>query len=362
MHSIIMPGRPKRKSSASAAIDSRKRAAAVEPVIGSDTSDDDDVPPPPPPLGGSLSWRMSPEDSLSDWMIEIVYETSDGNGNVKSKVDTYHVHKCHLAGGSRKSGYFSKLFSNGGRFAETSANKSRIEFNEIAATKFPDLLDYIYCAWGAQPEITTDNATALSFLSKYFDLPCLRWKVKQFWTKDVNKHTTCGTYYEHAHLLNQSKIREAAIKSCRKNISIIGVNSRLIHVEDASFWLKLVDNDERIPAHHHLQISTLIAAFLRKAAVNEETFIKLTSATALPHIHPNAVLPLLEAERVAIAPDVNSLTSLQRRCIDSLATRYNLVDMCHLMQDETLTTLRSQSQLVLSELFIKLMTAVKGYG
>lgn len=113
--------------------------AEAFPVV---MADDDGVP--PPSTESLLTWRMDPDESLSDWSIDIVFDQADESGAVTSKTDTYHVHKCHLAGGTRKSGYFVKLFSDGGRFAETRDGTSRIVLKELAARAFPDMLDYLY--------------------------------------------------------------------------------------------------------------------------------------------------------------------------------------------------------------------------
>ena len=126
--------RGKRKSRASAGGAKRTRAQEEAPAVDSeaDTSDDDALQAPPmPKTGGSLSWRTDPVEGLSDWTIKIVYESKGQDGVVISKTDTYHVHKCILGAGSRKSGYFARLFSDGGRFAENQGAKSRIEFHEI---------------------------------------------------------------------------------------------------------------------------------------------------------------------------------------------------------------------------------------
>ena len=60
--------------------------------------DTDDTPP-----EEVLLWRQDPEVSLSDWTIEISYETA----KKEKKTDVYHVHKFSLSRGPRQSGYFA---------------------------------------------------------------------------------------------------------------------------------------------------------------------------------------------------------------------------------------------------------------
>jgi hypothetical protein len=163
----IMPKRAKYENKALAPSDICMQTAVT--LDDSDTSDEESQPP-PPVKDEPLSWRMDPDDCLSDWTIGIVYDHTDANGVVSSKTDVYHVHKCILASGSRKSGYFIKLFSNGGRFAEAQNSTSRIELKEIAAKAFHDFLDYLYWA-NSSPNMTTENATALSFWQNTLTCP-----------------------------------------------------------------------------------------------------------------------------------------------------------------------------------------------
>ena len=160
--------------------------------------------------------------------------------------------------------YFAKLFSQGGRFAEAKDCTSRIQLDELAAPSFPILLDYLYSETYVLP-LGTNNATAIHSMAKYFDMRRLRWEAKQFWRKDIQSPTTCGVYYEHARILKDDKVLEAAAESCSKNISSISKTSRLVHVPDPDFWLKILQNNknaedmqsEKTIGH----VSILIAAF-----------------------------------------------------------------------------------------------------
>jgi BTB/POZ domain len=112
-----------------------------------------------------------------------------------------------LAAGPRRSEYFVQLFRNDGNFSETQNSTSRIELSEIAAQAFPVLLDFLY----APPHvmkilfITTENATALYSLSKYFDIRPLRLLAKQFWKSDIQV-LTLKTYFEHVTILQQPAV------------------------------------------------------------------------------------------------------------------------------------------------------------
>ncbi|GKY93353.1 hypothetical protein MPSEU_000302900 [Mayamaea pseudoterrestris] len=364
----------KRKNDDSSAVgNSDRRAPLLDDIFSShvDSSDDENaVAASTLETSEALSWRMDPVESLSDWTIEIVYNPSDasgenggvsGGGSSSSKMDIYHVHKCHLISGSCKSNYFSRLFSEGGRFAESQNGTSRIELHELAAKAFPSFLDYMYCSDHHLP-LDTENATAYSFLSKYFDMPQLRIKVKAFWKKDVRQKKACEIYYEHAFLLNESKIHRAAAEHCRNYLMSIDTKSRLVHVPRLDFWLKLVEDgcpEHSLPHWDWYALGTLVAAFCRLnySQLDQETFHKLTSEAALPSLSGHAALLLLEAERLLVAPNETTLTSLQQRCIDVITSHWNdgLLD-----EDDTSAILQNQNGLVLSKLFIgSLRTAAK---
>ena len=124
---------PKRKAKSNASSRSSKKQTVKEKIY------DSDVPPSPITTNDDkLLWRQDPEESLSDWTIELSYETTgdeSGGASTDTKTDTYHVHKAILASGPRKSEYFARLFKDGGRFAESSSNTSFINFLNLIIAK-----------------------------------------------------------------------------------------------------------------------------------------------------------------------------------------------------------------------------------
>jgi len=325
---------------------------------------DSDAEPPPPIPSVRSSWRLDPEESLSDWTIQIIVRanhTSTSSGDGDEITTTYHVHKFFLAVGPRKSEYFATLFSKGGRFAEAKDCTSRIPLDELAARSFPILLDYLYSETYVLP-LDTNNATAIHSMAKYFDMRRLRWEAKQFWRKDIQSPTACGVYYEHARMLKDDKVMEAATESCSKNILRISKTSRLVHVADPEFWLQILRNyknvciaSEKTIGH----ISILIAAFTQQHHSNLEThvFQKLTDEELLPYIHVAAALPLMEAERKIVAPEESILTNLQKRCVAALV--YNWSHMDFRAQGDIMELAKKQSPLVLAEILAGVLCAAK---
>jgi hypothetical protein len=348
-----------------------KKHTADKEIFADSSSDEG---PPSPTEDRRLSWRMDPSESLSDWTIEIVSTRKELTGKVLH-VDFYHVHKCHLAAGSRKSGYFVTLFGNS--FSESTDRKSRIELHELAAKVFPDLLDYLYHL-GPNMPFTTENATALYYMAKYFDMDRLRWDAKQFWKRDLERVGACGTYLEHAYLLQVDKILQPANRACMANIMSMDTTSRLVHVPDSSFWLKLLASDRPMQEKmtkdrdsdsdfsdssssdeatvvsqsvFSCHVSVLIAEFVKHVPVDTPTFQKLTSKKSLPSIHYQAALPLMDSERAVVAPDDSVLTCLQGRCINAIAANWEDFD-----PEDMLV---SQNKLVLSELVVRGFAAAR---
>jgi hypothetical protein len=326
-----MPRTSKRKQAASGGDRPSKRS--------NDAYDSDEAPPPVRSNQDKSLWRQDPEESLSDWTIEISYE---GKNN-KTKTDTYHVHRALLAAGPRKSEYFARLFQDGGRFAESNNKTSQIELEQISAKAFPQLLDYLYSV-DAPLEIWTDTATALHHLGGYFEIRRLRWDAKQFWQRDL-KASNCGTYLEHARILNDDKVKEAAAKKCRDEILQIDEKSRLLHIPDEDFWIGLVEGSE-VTSEFSLHLSKLLGAFFVNCGASKATFQKLTLAKSLPEVHCDAAIKLIDAEREIVEPGESRLTDLQNRCIKALCDNWSNFDE---LAQRDIALLQKQSPFLLTK-------------
>jgi len=123
------------------------------------------VPQPP------LSWRMEPNESQSDWRIEVQRESGS--------IDVYHVHKTAIAVGSQRCEYFVASIRHDGKLSKALSGVSRLQLYDLAADAVPDLLDFVYSKEGLC-DLTTANATALLYLADYLDVHLLRKKVGVF--------------------------------------------------------------------------------------------------------------------------------------------------------------------------------------
>ena len=330
-------------------------------AFSNDTSSYDSDEEPPVNKDRVSSWRLDPEESLSDWTVEIVLPN---NGKMHA---TYHVHKQNLAVGPRKSEYFAKLFSQGGRFAENKESTSRIPMDELAAQSFPIVLDYLYSEGDKLP-LSTNNATALHSMAKYFDMRRLKWEAKQFWQKDIERADNCAIYYEHASILNNDKILDAALKVCSERILSITKTSRLIQVLDPEVWLRILqdmkDHQGRQTPFEFEEMarhaSILIAEFFQQnPGLEADKFQQLTDENLLPHIHVEAAIPLLDAERVimAAALDESRLSNFQDRCIAAIIQDWDSMDLQS--QGRAMELAKKQSPTVLVEILSGTLSAAK---
>jgi hypothetical protein len=111
---------------------------------------------------------------------------------------------------------------------------------------------------GEKVSFTTDTATALYSIAKYFGVKHLQNEVRKFCLEDMQKVETCGTYFEHVTILQVESILEAAAKFCHGNLLLIDCyNSRLKHAPDPQFWLDVMKGHAEKGT-----MSRLIASFI----------------------------------------------------------------------------------------------------
>lgn len=305
---------------------SHPQQARTDAAAAASAPYDSDEEPPTETIQDRLLWRQDRYESKSDWTIQIIVkhsktETQNEDDGIRDEVDdanaveeddsvaattiqTYHVHVRDLTAGPRRSEYFVQMLRDGGRFAESQSKTSRIELHAVAAEAFPMLLDFVYSSERDDPvPFTTDNATALYSLANYFGIRRLQYLAKQFWKTDIKKSVDAGeTYYVYATKLQEDKVLQAATRACKDNILKLTTSSRLLHVDHVDFWFDIaVDFDDgsliAMRPQYSLHLSKLMGHFFQNNQVQKQVFLALTSYAFLPHIHKDAAIPLLDAER-----------------------------------------------------------------
>ena len=320
----------------------------------------------PPTADQHLSWRVLPEESHSDWTIEISKPgNNSGEGMAISRV--FHVHKNILSVGPKKSNYFARLFQNG-QCKEHQTNTSSIALDAIAADSFPLTLDYLYSP-SDKLEISTSNATTLHYLAGYFEIQRLQWEAFQFCRRDM-KIENCHTYCEHARLFHQDNVTKLVAKKCFEKLDDISLDSALLEVSDSTLWTEVIrlirdgrqaagwsSDSEDTKRARSLALSLLIARFcqLQPEAIDAETFTHLTGVTHMTVVASGAALPLLQTEDSLLPKsDASKLSCLQSRCVEALVSSWETMDYTALS-----SALSELSFLVFSSVFTKAFEEAK---
>lgn len=302
-----------------------------------DSSDDDEA---------ELSWRLNPEKSLSDWILQIV---TKGNN---MPVDTYHVHKSVLAVGPRRSNFFAQAFrpksqqqsprstvvdddtatsvdqltAAGPSFTisvDAVSHTSRLVLEDKAAEAIPVILDYIYTGNLA---ICTENACALHYLSQQFEIKALRRQVKDFWINAINMDNLTK-YYQDARVFKDERILAHAEEYCAQHIFDVDENRvvEILTTLDPYFFLRVVSS-ERLQKDNgtSYRLSLLVAVYcnIHKSELNESLFLRLTAASHIPKLEVKAAMVLIELEG-DICGDSSNVTSLKERAIDVLSEHWD---------------------------------------
>jgi hypothetical protein len=156
-----------------------------------------------------FSWRQDPDDSLSDWTIEITGTFEDDSK--KLAFHTYHVHKCKLGAGPRRSKYFQSLFSTAAHLSEHQEQTSRIELLEAEVSSFERMLDFMY-GLESDDVVTTANAVVMRYLAFYFQCAALMMQVNSFLGHDLVPAN--GPHY----LLEATKYQDQRLQISAANV------------------------------------------------------------------------------------------------------------------------------------------------
>jgi hypothetical protein len=284
-------------------------------------------------------WRLSPEESYSDWTIVIKEEDEDMHTSTNTnqvvpvvmKSNTYHVHKCMLAAGTCKSEYFHRLFQSS--FSESRVNTSQITLHPLAANAFPFLLDYIYTG---RLTIDTKTATALVFLAGYFENRLLQLATKSFWKKDF-KFLNLHVYYNHASIFHIEPILASVSSYCQEHFFRLQPHHPIIETIDPTMLWSILSNINikkiNRTTESSLHASRLVVAALKnnknkQLLLQAELFDRLTRENILPVICHSAAAELLDRYSKTHCMDRDKeeepreLASIQKRCITSLATHW----------------------------------------
>ena len=285
-----------------------------------------------------LSWRLDPDDSLSDWTLRIsssenphANRFADSSKNSFSmsppgsaQTKTYFVHRTNLAVGPRRSEYFAKLFKTSesdqrqvddARDDESNhtvpRNVTKVELLPSAASCFPVMLDYLYSIPGTPLDISTKNAVALRHLASSFGIKSLFNETTEFIKEDLTPETA-PIYLVAAKSFKNEKLASTAINAIAKNFKAVKLTA--LSSLPPQFLIDIVQS-----GHLHTNgseaFSSKIAAYCR-CRPEEITFHVLESLTSpklMPTIAEEESLYYLQ---LLVSLGVENDPSLFDRCLE----------------------------------------------
>ena len=157
-----------------------------------------------------LSWRSDPAESHSDWTVVV---RAEGVPDQK-----YHVHRCQLSVGPRRSDYFGAMFKT--ELSEGAARESKLDLQASAAAAFPKLLDYSYSGRIEFDDKNVAETTALMHLSHYLRMRELYDRTRTFVQSNLSS-TTAPHYACEAYKYSMDKLVHAAITLCADTLDMV---------------------------------------------------------------------------------------------------------------------------------------------
>mmetsp|Transcript_5658 Transcript_5658/g.7230 ORF Transcript_5658/g.7230 Transcript_5658/m.7230 type:complete len:477 (+) Transcript_5658:104-1534(+) len=249
----------------------------------------------------ALSWRLDPEESLSDWKISVfsssqlcatnnLYMDRFGTSNLQDKsfetdvpthrkpisqTKIYFVHRAQIAVGPRKSEYFANIFKRMNSYrddGETRTDSSdgrnnsvrnitKIELTPQAASCFPVMLDFMYSLEGTPLAITTESAVALRQLASSFGVRALFRETTDFIKGDLCPRTAVTYLIDAIHFQNL-KLRSAAIEVIARNFFTIKVTT-LVTIPPKLMADIIQSGHLHTDESTRIQFSTKIASYCR---------------------------------------------------------------------------------------------------
>ena len=225
-----------------------------------------------------LSWRESPETSLSDWVVRVVVPGR--------RAAEYHCHKTVLGVGPRSLPYFERIFRTAG-LAEHAVGRSELELEASAADAMPAFLDFVYTG---SLKATTASATAFLYLARYFHGESAFTVAMDFMQTDLSYHTA-PVYLVEATLYSMEKVAAAAEQLCAMHCDSIEVGA--MDVLPPPLFLRVMQHEKLKHTSEHLSMH--VASFCRAHAeeLDGALLVAMVPPSLIPRVHAAAALPLL---------------------------------------------------------------------
>ena len=294
----------------------------------------------------TLSWRMDPSESFSDfklviigvnnhksknkhgpkltsskqkrrqkWNVEGLFldmsESEDDRDDSDNNMDReecrghehrvskynyqlrreYNLHKVNLAVGQRSCEYFTKLFQRQQRSGAKNADDSQhsMELPISCLDAIPIMLDYIYATPSCdQVQASTDTAVSLRHLATMFGNRSLYDSVTDFIRNDLRPETAI-TYLLEADLHRQKKLRNVCIQICAEEFDNMKIRQLAII---PPYLFESILYSSYFNCSDTYAVCSTIAAYCRcrDQDINGSMLLALTDRSIMPEIYPKEAL------------------------------------------------------------------------
>ena len=343
-----------------------------------------------------VSWKSDPKESFSDWTLHVVYRDS----NQKRRIDVYHVHRNVVGFGHRKSNFLLRdiMRAEVQEFVDfdasnqtelelkeliNSGNKAKKEKKEITRLKLPMesqarsvpmVLDFMYYTNETKQRMSADRSCNVFKVAEGLEVQALQKAIGEFYMKNLSlknlgEFLTAATKVKADKLLTICKAKIGQMITVKPELSsmvppkfmadILSISSKQLNEarrkEPKRYTGELVVSQSR-----YWSKAACICAAKNEAIMTQTLFSRLTSEESLPYIDVSATPKLLSMESTFLESTTkrraNQLTSLQRRCVESIGNDFDAFQECFDSHDEIAESLKHLPSNILSEILMKLMT------
>jgi len=288
----------------------------------------------------ALSWRLDPDDSLSDWTLRVSSSDNPAIGSrryvaqskasmnylrtastvTRAPIKTYFVHKTILGVGPRRSEFFAKLFKrdvedsrDDASSCSFSKNSTKIELLPSAAARFPAMLDYLYAAPGTPLDINTQDAVAMRHLASSFGIKELFLETTDFIKEDLNPETA-PVYLMEAKKFKNDKVAKSSILTMAKEFKAVKLTA--LSQLPPHCLLEIVQS-ESMDLNSSELFSSKIAAYCRcrQDEITLSLLEGLTNARTMPTMAEDESLYFLHLLVSLGGKEENNEHSLFARCM-----------------------------------------------
>ena len=346
-----------------------------------------------------VSWKSDPKASFSDWTLHVVYRDS----NNKRQTDVYHVHRNVVGFGNRKSNFLLRdiMKNELQEFLDIDTNnKTEVELQELIksgkskksrkdkkttiitrlklpsesqARSVPMVLDFMYYTNETKQRMSADRSCNVFKVAESLDIQALQMAIGEFYMKSLSLRNL-GEFLSAAAKVKAVKL----LTICKAKIGqMITVKPELSAMVPPKFMAEilsissrqLIQARKKDPQKYTVELIVSQSQYWSKAAcicaaknesiMTQKLFQKLTSEESLPFIDVSATPRLLSMESTFLDGRKNGrmqLTSLQRRCVESIGENFDAFQECFDTHQEIAESLKHLPSNILSEILMKLMT------